>query len=36
MVLVCLEGMNFIHHHIFKHRHQEFDVDDKTDENTNE
>lgn len=29
MVLVCLEGMNFLHHHVFKSRHQ----DDDTDEN---
>ncbi len=27
MVLVCLEGMNFIHHHVFKHPHHQFDVD---------
>ncbi len=31
MVLVCLEGMNFIHHHVFKHPHQQFDVDPEDD-----
>jgi putative Mg2+ transporter-C (MgtC) family protein len=31
MVLVCLEGMNFIHHHVFKHPHHEFDVDENND-----
>jgi putative Mg2+ transporter-C (MgtC) family protein len=30
MVIVCLEGMNFIHHKVFKNRHREYDVDDKT------
>ncbi len=28
MVLFCLEGTNFIHHKIFRHNHQEFDVDE--------
>ena len=28
MVLVCLEGMNFIHHRIFKHPHREYDADE--------
>jgi putative Mg2+ transporter-C (MgtC) family protein len=32
MVLVCLEGMNFIHHHIFGHQHREYDADDKNEE----
>jgi len=32
MVLVCLEGMNFIHHHVFHHPHHDFDVDADTDE----
>lgn len=30
MVLVCLEGMNFIHHRIFKHPHREYDADENT------
>jgi putative Mg2+ transporter-C (MgtC) family protein len=34
MVLVCLEGMNFIHHKIFKHQHREYDADDHDDQNT--
>lgn len=30
MVLVCLELMNFLHHHIFKHnRRNEFDADEE-------
>ncbi len=28
MVLVCLEGMNFIHHRLFKHRPREYDADE--------
>ena len=32
MVLVCLEGMNFIHHHVFHHPHHDFDVDADADE----
>ena len=29
MVLVCLELMNFLHHHVFKHRAREYDTDDE-------
>ena len=29
MVLVCLEGMNFLHHHVFNHWHREYDADEK-------
>lgn len=29
MVLICLEGMNFIHHRIFKHPHKEYDADEE-------
>ena len=29
MVIVCLEGMNFLHHRIFKHTHSEYDADEK-------
>jgi len=29
MVVVCLETMNFLHHHVFKHNRQEFDADEK-------
>ena len=29
MVLICLEGMNFLHHRIFKHWHREYDADEK-------
>ena len=28
MVLICLEGMNFLHHHVFKHRQREYDADE--------
>ena len=28
MVIVCLEGMNFIHHQLFGHRHREYDADE--------
>ena len=28
MVVVCLEGMNFIHHKLFKHRPREYDADE--------
>jgi putative Mg2+ transporter-C (MgtC) family protein len=28
MVLVCLETMNFLHHHVFKSRKREYDVDE--------
>ena len=31
MVLVCLEGMNFVHHRIFKHPHREYDADENQD-----
>ena len=30
MVLVCLEGMNFLHHHVFKHQHREYDADEES------
>lgn len=29
MVIVCLEGMNFLHHRIFHHTHSEYDADEK-------
>ena len=29
MVIVCLEGMNFLHHRIFNHTHSEYDADGK-------
>jgi putative Mg2+ transporter-C (MgtC) family protein len=29
MVLICLEGMNFLHHRVFKHWHREYDADEK-------
>jgi len=29
LVLVCLEGMNFVHHRVFKHRHREYDADEE-------
>ena len=29
MVLVCLETMNFLHHHVFKSRQREYDADEK-------
>lgn len=29
MVLVCLEGMNFLHHRVFKHWHPEYDADER-------
>ena len=29
MVIVCLEGMNFLHHRIFTHTHSEYDADEK-------
>lgn len=29
MVIVCLEGMNFLHHRIFNHTHPEYDADEK-------
>ena len=29
MVIVCLEGMNFLHHRIFNHTHSEYDADEK-------
>ena len=29
MVLVCLEGMNFLHHRVFKHWHREYDADER-------
>jgi putative Mg2+ transporter-C (MgtC) family protein len=32
MVLVCLEGMNFIHHRIFGHLHREYDADENLEE----
>ncbi|MBR4899264.1 MAG: MgtC/SapB family protein [Prevotella sp.] len=32
MVLVCLKGMNFIHHKIFKHPHREYDADEHNEE----
>ena len=32
MVLVCLEGMNFVHHKIFKHPHREYDADENTEQ----
>ncbi len=28
MVLICLEGMDFIHHKVFGHIHAEYDTDD--------
>ena len=30
MVLVCLEGMNFLHHHVFKHQHRVYDADEES------
>lgn len=33
MVLICLEGMNFLHHHVFKHWHREYDADEKVQDN---
>lgn len=29
MVLICLEGMNFLHHHVFKNDTREYDSDEK-------
>ena len=35
MVIVCLEAMNFIHHHIFKHTpHESYDADENSDSST--
>lgn len=34
MVLVCLETVNFLHHHVFKSRHPEYNADEKEHENT--
>ena len=28
MVVICLELMNFLHHHVFKHPHKEYDADE--------
>jgi putative Mg2+ transporter-C (MgtC) family protein len=28
MVVLCLEGMDFIHHKVFKHPHHEYDADE--------
>jgi hypothetical protein len=33
MVLVCLELMNFLHHHVFPHHHRnEYDADETMEE----
>lgn len=32
MVLVCLEGMNFLHHHVFKSRQRQYDADENPQE----
>jgi putative Mg2+ transporter-C (MgtC) family protein len=31
LVLVCLEGSNFLHHRVFKSRRREYDADEKND-----
>ena len=32
LVLVCLEGSDFLHHHVFKSQHRQYDVDEKEQE----
>ena len=34
MVIVCLELMNFLHHHIFKHNQEEYDADEEEETNS--
>jgi putative Mg2+ transporter-C (MgtC) family protein len=35
LVLICLEGSDFLHHHVFKSRHRQYDVDEKEQEEDN-